>query len=106
MDKQIILYDIGDFNGISCMEDFYEKIGFTFKTIKDVSNFSMNKTNCEKLLDFIKLNAKNDKKHKHLNALTTRAYNNACIVNWIGFSPRANDEIPANEIWVDQEEMK
>lgn len=97
-----VRYKEKDIKDIMCMEDFYMAVGlikfFKNGSVTNVSQMSMNKYSCERILEIMKSNyLKNDK----INFLVEKRAHTACAMDWMNYSPVSRDEIPENEIWIE-----
>jgi len=94
----IIKRNINDFSGIKNMLDFYRLLGIYDKLghqIQSVSHIRMNDADCEKLKDFMINNIPRNKKK-------LRYYTTGVILDWVNLSPKSDNNVPSNEIWIDE----
>ena len=94
-----IIYEITNFSDVSCMEDFYKKIGLLedLRTgeISSVCHIFMEQGNCEKLLEYIK---KNWDKNTDSYFYKDKKKENSYLSDWINFSPTSKKFMSKNEI--------
>ena len=96
-----IPFTVEAISGICSMGDFYEATGLTVmmhdKTLTDVSQVWMNKSQCEGLQDIVRSNLKKSRKHKSLKG---RTLDTAVAMDWLNYSPVGIPYVPENTLWI------
>lgn len=95
---RVIKYNIDDFQGIKCMNDFYALIGISNElgtVIRSVAQIRMCYEDCDKLLQFILKNVPRSEKRNFIK------WDIPYRVDWLDLSPKVDDRLPSGELQID-----
>lgn len=102
---KIIKYNINDFADILDLQDFYTRIGVinpktNSSIVKSVLQIKMYGENVEQLKTFLLHNQKLQKGRN--KRLSKKEYERRALWEWVVYSPVKVQDIPQDEIWVEE----